>query len=266
MTRITWNKPDKRFFEAGLDRGVFYSNSGTAVPWDGLISVEEKGADSAVEYYIDGRPFLFFPKPKEYSATISAYTYPDAFAEAMGLIEIENVDGVYVDAQAGDSFGLSYRTKVGNGTEGLEHGYKIHIVYNAVVSLQGSTYETLSNSINPSTLSWEVKATPVPIEGYRPTAHIVIDTRHMDSDNIAKIEELLYGSAEAPAQLPDPETIIGLLTFGDAIIITDNGDGTWTAKASYEKIYMVSDGVFQIDGVDHVDHGDGTFDINSTNV
>jgi hypothetical protein len=268
VARLAWNTVSERFYETGLDRGVFYPKSGPAVPWNGLTSVDENGAESAVAYYIDGRPFLFFPKAKEFEATISAWTYPDEFAEVMGLLEVEDVDGVYFDSQGGNSFDLSYRTLVGNDTEGLDHGYKIHLVYNAVVVPQSITYEPLSSNINPSQFSWQVLATPVQVEGYRATAHVIIDTRHMDAENIAKIEELLYGDSDTPAQMPDPTTIMELLTFGDAIIITDNGDGTWSARGSYDKIYMVDgeDGVFQIDDVEHEDFGDGTFGISTTGV
>lgn len=181
----------------------------------------------------------------------------------MGLLESE-ADGVYLDSQQSEYFDLSYRTLVGNGVDGTSHGYKIHLVYNAVVVPQGSSYSPIGSEISPSEFSWDIAATPVEVEGYRPTAHIVIDTRHMDSINIAKIESVIYGDEFTPASMPSPERIFELLTFGDAIIITDNGDGTWTVRASYEKLYDVGDGVFQIDDVEHTDYGDGTFLVQTT--
>lgn len=236
---------------------------GSAIPWNGLTSVDENGADSAVSYYIDGRPFLFFPKPKEFQATIKAYTYPDEFAAVMGLVEA--TDGMYLDSQVGDAFDLSYRTLLGDSIQGTDAGYKIHLVYNATVAPQGLTYESASNSINPTDLSWEIQAVPVRIDGYRPTAHVVIDTRHMDATRIAEIEALLYGDDTHAPAMPTPQTVFDLLSFGDAIIITDNGDGTWQAEGSYKNIYLIGDGVFQIDNVDAVDNGDGTFRISTTN-
>jgi hypothetical protein len=262
--RLVWNAPENRFFEVGLDRGVLYPRQGPAVPWLGLTSVDEEGGDGAASYYIDGRPFLFLPRPKEYKATLKAFTYPDVFAQIMGVSEI--ADGMYLDSQPGDAFDLSYRTLVGSATEGSDHGYKIHLVYNATVTPQALTYESLSNSINPTTFSWEIQAVPVKVEGFRPTAHIIIDTRHMDQAKIDAIEKLLYGGVDAFAQMPSPQVIFDLLSYGDTIIITDNGDGTFDVTGSYENVYMISDGVFQVDNVDATNNGDGTFTVSSTNV
>jgi hypothetical protein len=236
----------------------------TAVPWNGLTSVDEEGGDGAVEYYIDGRPFLYLPRPKEYKATLSAFTYPDEFSELMGVSEV--ADGMYLDSQISSSFDLSYRTKVGNGIDGVEHGYKIHLVYNATVTPQSSNYESMSNSINPTMFSWEIQAVPVLVEGYRPTAHIIIDTRHMDETRIQALEALLYGDADTAPRMPNPQVIFDLLNYGGAIIVTDNGDGTFDVEGSYDDVYMIEPGVFRVDRVDGQNNGDGTFTISSTNV
>lgn len=236
--------------------------STSAVPWDGLTTVEESGGEGAKAYYVDGRPFLFLPIPKEYKSTLSAYTYPDAFSEIMGLTEV--TDGMYLDSQPGAAFDLSYRTLIGNATEGADHGYKIHLVYNATVTPGGLNYETLSDSINPSTMSWEIQAVPVRVEGFRPTAHIVIDTRHMDQGKINAIEELLYGSDDKLAEMPPPQLVFDILNYGDTIIVTDNGDGTFDVEGSYENVYMVGNGEFRVDNVDGQDNGDGTFTISTT--
>lgn len=233
-----------------------------AVPWVGLASVDEEGAESGAAYYIDGRPFLFLPKPKEFKATLAAWTYPDEFAAIMG--EAEATDGLYLDSQMGEAFDLSYRTIVGNGTDGSEHGYKIHIVYNATVAPQGKSYSSLGEEINPVEFSWEIQAVPVPIEGYRPTAHIMIDTRHMDKEKLAEIEAMLYGSEDSVPHIPSPQTVFDTLHHGGAIVIIDNGDGTWEAQGSYKNIYMIGDGVFEIDNVDATIYGDGTYEISST--
>lgn len=264
MTRLTWLDLKDRGFETGLDRGVLYPKVGPAVPWTGLTGVNEVGAESAVAYYMDGRPFLWFPKPKEFSAEIKAYMYPDEFSQYAGLVEA--TDGMYLDSQQADSFGLSYRTLVGNASGDAEANYKIHLVYNAVVTPSSIGYATLSNSITATEFSWQIQAVPVVVEGYRPTAHIIIDTRHMDEERKAEIETLLYGDSTTDASLPDPQVIFDMLSFGEAIIITDNGDGTWKAEASYKNLYMIGDGIFQIDNVDATFHGDGTYDISSTNV
>lgn len=237
---------------------------GTAVAWNGLTSVEEAGADEATAYYIDGRPFLYFPNPKDFSGTLSAYMYPDEFAKITGLVEVDAIEGMYLGSQVGDLFDLSYRTLVGNGEDGQDHAYKIHLIYNAVAAPQGSAYETLNDSISPATFSWELTAVPVAIEGYRPTAHIVIDTRNMTAEHLANLEQVLYGDNVTAPSMPDPIDIMELLTFGDSIIITDNGDGTWSAEGPRSRVYMVTDDVFEIDGVEMTDFGNGTFSVSTT--
>jgi hypothetical protein len=262
MSQLRWSNPTDRKFEAGLDRGVLYPNNKPAVAWNGLSSVDENGGEGATAYYIDGRPFLFLPKPKEYTATIKAYTYPDEFSEIMG--NVEAADGMYLDSQIGDSFGLSYRTLIGGSDTPLGENYKIHLIYNVTVVPSAVSNQTLAETINPVEFSWEIQAVPVPVTGYRATAHITIDTRGMDPAKLVQIEELIYGTVSVDAELPDPQTIHDILSYGDTIIITDNGDGTWTAEGSYHNIYLIGDGVFQIDNVNAVDHGDGTYTISST--
>ena len=233
-----------------------------AVPWMGLQSVDEEGGDSAAAYYIDGRPFLYLPRPKEFKASLKAITYPDAFSEIMGVQEV--ADGMYLDSQAGTTFDLSYRTLVGNAIDGVDHGYKIHLVYNCSVAPQSNSYESLGSSINPTAFSWEIQAVPVRVEGFRPTAHIIIDTRHMQQSKIDAVEALIYGSDDTVANMPSPQDIFDLLSFGDTIIVTDNGDGTFDVTGSYENVYMIDNGIFRVDNVDGQDNGDGTFTISST--
>ena len=235
---------------------------GKAIPWVGLTGVDESGADGAAAYYVDGRPFLFLPKPKEYQANLKAYTYPDEFAQIMG--QVEATDGMFLDSQQGDAFDLSYRTLIGNMAEGDSAGYKIHLVYNATVAPAGVSYSTQGQSINPSEFSWDIQAVPTPVTGYRATAHVTIDTRHMSADKLAAIEELIYGSDTVAPSMPSAQDVFDLLKYGDTIVITDNGDGTWTAEGSYHNIYLIGDGIFEIDNVNAVDHGDGTYDISST--
>lgn len=270
MTRMIWSEPDKRFFETGLDRGVLYlqpdnpESSPRGYPWNGLTSVDENGAESATAYYIDGRPFLFLPKRKEYTATLTAYTYPDEFMKVMGTQEVTNADGIFLDSQTGLQFGLSYRTRVGNAINGIDHGYKIHLVYNASVSPQGRSYATLSSTVSPSEFSWDIQAVPTRIEGYHASAHITIDTRFIDQDKLEQIETILYGDEDNSPYMPGAQELIDLLSFGGMITITDNGDGTWSAEGSYHNIYMIGDEVFQIDNVDAIDLGDGVYRISTT--
>jgi len=259
---LQWNRIEDRQIETGIDRGVLYLNNGVTVPWNGLTSVEEDGGEEAVVYYVDGRPFLHFPKPKEYKGVLKAYTYPDEFSSLIGELEI--TDGMYLNSQIGDSFGLSYRTRVFDAISGEDAAYKIHVIYNASVVPSSKTYDTIGSEVNPLEFSWPIQAVPVNVDGYRPTAHITIDTRHMDATRIAALETLLYGTVDAPATMPDAQAIFDLLNFGDTIVITDNGNGTWTAEGSYHNVYLTSYYTFQIDNVNAVDNLDETYDISST--
>lgn len=260
--RIQWDLTTDRQVETGIDRAVIYLNDGRVAPWSGLTSVDEEGGEGAVTYYVDGRPFLHLPTPKEYKATINALTYPDAFAEILG--EVQVADGIYLDSQMGDSFGLSYRTKIYDAINGENAGYKLHLVYNVTIVPSSKSYQTSSEQINPVEFSWPIQAVPVIVPGYRPTAHVIVDIRKMDSVKLNSLEDLLYGTLTSPPELPEIQAVLDMLSFGDTIIITDNGNGTWTAEGSYSNIYMIGDEIFQIDNVNAVDHGDGTYTISST--
>jgi len=181
----------------------------------------------------------------------------------MGVTEATS--GMYLDSQIGDIFHLCYRTRIGNGVD-EEIGYKIHIIYNATISPQTLSYEVYGSSINPSEFSWQIQAVPVRVPNYRPTAHIVIDTRHILPEKLTELENMLYGTETDDATLPSASDIFDLINYGDSIIIRDNGDGTWTAEGSSKNVYMIGDGVFEIDNVNATIHDDGTFDISSTNV
>lgn len=262
MTRLNWHEGNLRTFETGIDRGVLYPKGSGAVPWFGLTGVDETGADSVQSYFIDGRPFLHVPKTKEYAATIKAWTYPDELTSIMGMPEV--TDGMYIDSQQADQFDLCYRTLVGDGAAGVTAGYKIHVIYNAVVVPGGVSFVSSGSSIEPTEFSWDISAVPMPLVGYRSSAHVVIDTRHMDQDKLSQIEGFLYGTAETEPFVPEPQVIFDTLSYGDSIIVTDLGDGTFEVQGSYKNVQIVGDGIFNIDNVDGTDNGDGTWTISTT--
>jgi hypothetical protein len=263
--RIQWSKVEDRTIETGLDRGVLYLRDGSSSPWNGLTAVDVNGGESAVAYYMDGRPYLFVPQPIEFSANLKALTFPDSFSSVMGVVEV--ADGMYLDSQQSDQFDLSYRTKIGNAVDGTDAGYKIHLIYNATVTPSSLSYGTITTEVNPVEFSWDIQAVPIQIPGYRATAHLVIDTRHMEPSKIAMFEAMLYGSGSSLPRMPTPSELLDTLGFGDVIVITDNGDGTWTAEGSYQNIVVdEASGLFQIKNVDAIDNGDGTYTISSTNV
>lgn len=213
-TPLTWDQTGERLYETGVDHGVLYVYDngayGDGVAWNGLTNVSEKpsGAE-ATPLYADNIKYLNLMSNEEFGATIEAYTYPDEFAECDGSAEIAT--GVVIGQQKRKTFGFSYRTKIGNDTDGNDHGYKYHIVYGCQAAPTEKGYGTINDSPEAITFSWEVTTTPIEVAGKKPTAHITIDTTKVnDPTKIAALEAKLYGSTSAPAKLP---TIAELLTI-----------------------------------------------------
>jgi hypothetical protein len=198
MSRINWDDVGKKRYEAGVDRGVLYLKDGRGVPWNGLVNVEEDM--SSVEtnpYYYDGIKYLDTRYPGDFEGSITAYTYPDEFLEFDGYAKLDS--GVLLAHQPVYSrFGLSYRTKIGNDVDGIDHGYKIHILYNLVAIPQNRSYASMQEQPEAIDFSWKISGVPEPIPGHRPTVHIVIDTTTLNPYLVRDVEDLLYGVDAAP--------------------------------------------------------------------
>lgn len=217
--KLEWDKSGEHLFETGVDRGVLYPQAadGTypkGVAWNGLTSVSESpsGAE-ATALWADNIKYLNLYSAEEFGATIEAYTYPDEFAELDGSAEI--APGAMIGQQNRKAFGLCYRTVLGNDIQGNDYGYKLHIIYGAQASPSEKSYETINDSPDAITFSWELNTTPVPVTGHKPTASIVIDSTKCDPDKLADLEEILYGTAGqggADARLPLPAEVIATLS------------------------------------------------------
>lgn len=210
MTGLTWNNVSERYIEAGVDRGVFYTSDGKGIAWNGLTSVTESpsGGDP-IPYYLDGIKYLIIAERKEFAGTIEAYTYPDEFAEYDGWIDVGN--GILLDEQQRKMFGLSYRTRIGNDVEGLDYGYKIHVVYRALATPSESAYQSLGEELEPMTFSWSFTTLPGKVSGasnIMPMSHLVIDSTKTNPTQLQFIEEVLYGLATTDAILPDVEQML----------------------------------------------------------
>jgi len=193
MTKLRWDQVGERLYEAGVDRGVLYLADNSGVVWNGLTSVEEDMSDDSSEpVYFDGVKVNDNPSTGDFSATLSAITYPDEFEKYEGVEEIS--DGVFVDGQSAKLFGLSFRTLVGNDIDGLDHGYKVHLVYNLTAVPGNKTRSTFSDITSPAEFTWQLSGVPMSASGYRPTAHIMLDSRFLPADVIEAIEALLYGT------------------------------------------------------------------------
>ena len=216
MAMLVWDKTGEHFYETGIDRGVLYvQESGaypTGVAWNGLISVSESpsGAE-ANAVYADNIKYLSLMSAEEFGATIEAYTYPDEFMECDGSATL--VTGVTVGQQSRKTFGMCYRTKLGNDVDLDEHGYKIHIIYGATASPSEKGYQTISDSPEAITFSWEVSTVPVNVAGMKPTASLVIDSTKADVAKLQALEKILYGSDDGDGpRLPLPDEIKTLMT------------------------------------------------------
>lgn len=223
MSKIVWDKTGERLYETGVKNGVLYLQSegvyNNGVAWNGLTAVTESpsGAE-ATALYADDMKYLNLYSAEEFGATIEAYTYPDEFAECDGSKEL--VDGVMIGQQTRKSFGLCYRTVIGNDTDGEAHGYKLHIIYGAMASPSEKAYATINDSPEAITFSWEVTTTPVNVSGAKPTASVVIDSTKADPTKLAALEVILYGKdpttdggndGVAP-RLPLPDELKTLMT------------------------------------------------------
>jgi hypothetical protein len=241
MPILSWNNAGTRRFETGLDRGVLYLDTSLGVAWNGLLSVsEEKVGQEVIGLYYDGLKHYDYVTPKEYAATLTAYTYPDQFLEYEGVATIDN--NIRIDNQRHKRFGLSYRTQIGNDIN-EDLGYKIHILYDLTAVPSDVTYGSRTDSPEIIEFEWQITSRPKNVTGYRPTSHLTIDSTKTPPDVVAAIENILYGTLSSNPQLPSISSLRTLMTM---LSIIDNGDGTWTAIGSDSVVYMIDANTFEI--------------------
>lgn len=218
MSKLVWDKTGERYYETGVKNGVLYIPTegvySKGVAWNGLTAVTESpsGAE-ATALYADDMKYLNLYSAEEFGATIEAYTYPDEFAQCDGSAELTK--GVSIGQQTRKTFGLCYRTTIGNDTDGNDHGYKLHMIYGCMASPSEKAYATINDSPEAITFSWEVTTTPVSVAGFKPTASITIDSTKADPTKLAALEDILYGKDGEPgseARLPLPDEIKTLMT------------------------------------------------------
>lgn len=237
MAKLVWDEVGERFWETGCSHGVLYVQDSdrssetfgkypVGVAWNGLTAVTESpGGAEANDMYADDIKYASIRSAETFGATIEAYTYPDEFLACDGGVEA--VPGLIIGQQSRNPFGFSFKTKIGNDTvsEG-DDGYKLHLIYNATASPSERGYQTINESPEAITFSWEVTTTPVPVTGRKPTASLTINSLKWASttrpsgetlspaEKLALLEDVLYGDATYGATLPTPDEVIYILTNG----------------------------------------------------
>lgn len=209
MTALQWDQVGERRFETGIDRGVLYTLDGVVVPWNGLVSISENKSREVKSYYLDGIKYLDHHVPGDYAAKLGAYTYPDEIDELLG--ESSYAPGVVLHDQRTQLFHLSYRTREGNDTDGIDAGYKIHIVWNIIAVPSDVSFNTLGDNPSPGLFEWNLSGTPSQMFGIRPTNHISLHSRNIDPEVLVDLEALLYGTEESDPNLPSLVDLLALV-------------------------------------------------------
>jgi hypothetical protein len=227
--RITWDNTGERFFEAGVDRGVLYTDKSTnakengrynnGLAWNGLTAVNESptGAE-ATPLYANNHKYGNLMSNEEFAGSIEAFTYPDEFSACDGSVEV--IPGLYIGQQARKTFGLSYRSLIGNDVDDVGYAYKIHLVYHALAAVSEKARNTINESLEVEPFSWDFTTTSVDMAAndptlaalkLKPTAHLVIDSRTISADKLKALEDILYGTETASPYLPSPDAVYTLL-------------------------------------------------------
>jgi len=228
MSKLTWDKVGERNFETGVEQGVLYLQEKITAEntkeypkgaaWNGFTAFTESpsGAE-ATPVYADNQQYLNLRSAEIFGGTLEAYTYPDEFAECDGSAQV--AEGVYIGQQKRRTFGLCYKTLIGNDTDGIDLGYKLHLVYGCSAAPSEKAFATVNDTPEAITLSWELSTTPVKVPGFKPSATLVINSTTCDPAKLAQLEAILYGTdastdpvvAAKDAYLPLPSEVIALV-------------------------------------------------------
>lgn len=211
MSILEWDKKGTHLYRLGCDQGVLYRKKNkqwtNGVPWNGLTAVTESpsGADEQ-KFYADNVLYGSIRGSEDFGGTIECYTYPDEFQPCLG--EISLADGAYGNQQTHVPFSFSFRSQIGNDEDGIDHGYELHLIYNATVSPSEEQFGTINDSPEPSTMSFEFSCSPLENSFCRPLSHIVLNSTKINSYVLQIIEQMIYGTETTPARLPSPDQIL----------------------------------------------------------
>ena len=217
MSKLVWDQTGDRLYETGVEQVALYQQSGGAYPkgvaWNGVtaLNLAPSGAEPTA-LYANNRKYLTLMSVEELGFTIEAYTYPDEWAECDGSATV--VPGVYIGQQPRKPFGLVAKTMIGNDTEGIKHGYKLHIIYGALASPSEQENATINDSPEAKTMSWECSTTPINVANFEPTSYICIDSTTVEAQKLTALEKILYGDSTTEPKLPLPDEVFTTLGLG----------------------------------------------------
>ena len=265
MAVLTWDDVGERIYQTGVDHGVLYLQDGTAVAWNGIVDVEQSPSSELKSFFLDGVKYLENLSPADFIGKLKAFTYPDEFDTVNGIAHV--APGLNYYEQPPKSFNLSYRTRIGNDIEGVEHGYKIHILYNLLATPDTHAFVTVGEAVQPVSFGWTLTGTPQKAHKHRPTVHVSIDSRTTPPEIMKIVESKLYGTKTHGPSLPPISEIGEYFGYRGALLIIDNGDGSWLAiDESDTYINMISPTQFEINGADATYLDPDTYDVSSTNI
>lgn len=267
MATLVWDDIGERVFQTGIDRGVLYLHDGTVAVWNGLTDIEDSQENELKSYYLDGVKYLQTLLPGDFLGKLKAYTYPSEFDLVNGIAYF--APGLSFYEQPPKSFSLCYRTKIGDDLDGLDRGYKLHILYNVIANPDASSFDTFKGSggFQPIEFSWSLTGTPEKFVNFRPTVHVSIDSTTTPPEILELLEDQLYGTDISNPSLPTITDVAEYFGYLGALIIVDYGDGTWAAIDEADTyITMINPTTFQIDDADATYLDADTYTVSSTNV
>lgn len=262
MPKLAWGTVGRRFYEAGVDRGVLYVGNDPGVAWSGLVSMDESpSGGEAKAYYFDGIKYLNLSAKEEFEGDISAFYSPPEFDACDGLGVVR--PGLFASQQPRKSFGLSYRTKIGNDVDGENHAYKIHIIYNALAAPTQRTHASIDDGAGAPLLAWSITTKPVLISGVGYSSHLIVDTTTATSYSIQTLEDILYGTDVLVPRLPTAVEMVALFTDSTPLVVTDVGVNKFTITGSGLAVWMIDADQYQITSNTVIIYETGTAQISS---
>lgn len=251
--RISWDDPGSRLFEAGVDRGVFFPKGGQGVPWNGLLSVKEAvDNEGSSIMYVDGQKIINQLQLGDFAADISAITYPDE------LYPYDGYQKPIFSGQARPLFNLSYRSLIGDGREGLSYGYRLHLIFNCMLTPANRVNQTMNDQMDISNFEWKLSTVPVATPYNRPTAHFMLDSPNLEPGALTAVENMLYGIDGGENSIfPTVQQLLDIFEANAIFIVVDNGNGTvtitgpddWVLPIGSDQVSITSPSFNQIDDI-----------------